>query len=181
LEKLWNARRAEGQVSTLTEEALRDAGITPPARVTTLTTENISESYSHSLGDILDRVRLSTVGRACATDSGESLLVAGYVDPRFRNGARYRNTWQSISKATDGSELLGEPQPYAGAAYVVKVAPLRAYEDLLFVEAHVVFVEPEGWFQGANLLRSKLPPVIQVSVRAFRRDLMKLAQTSGDS
>ena len=43
----------------------------------------------------------------------------------------------------------------------------------LFVEGHVVFAEPVKWFDGANLLRSKLPPVIQGQVRSFRRELAK--------
>jgi hypothetical protein len=53
------------------------------------------------------------------------------------------------------------------------VTELVGVEDGLFVEVHVVYAEPYGWFEGRNLLRSKLPPVLQDSVRKFRR---KLAQ-----
>jgi hypothetical protein len=35
----------------------------------------------------------------------------------------------------------------------------------------MIFDEPNGWFGGANLLRSKLPLVIQDEVRNFRRRL----------
>jgi hypothetical protein len=43
----------------------------------------------------------------------------------------------------------------------------------LLIEVHMVFAEPKGWFEGRNLLRSKLPPVMQDSVRKFRRQLAK--------
>ena len=39
------------------------------------------------------------------------------------------------------------------------------------MEYHVAFVEPQGWFHGTNLLRSKLPIVAQEMVRKFRRNL----------
>jgi hypothetical protein len=39
----------------------------------------------------------------------------------------------------------------------------------LFIEAHMVFHEPQGWFGGANLLGSKLPLAVQDNVREFRR------------
>ena len=41
----------------------------------------------------------------------------------------------------------------------------------MFIEYHVAFIEPEGWFHGTNLLRSKLPIVAQEMVRKFRRNL----------
>jgi hypothetical protein len=39
----------------------------------------------------------------------------------------------------------------------------------VFVEYHLVFDELPEWFNGANLLRSKLPIVCQDGVRKFRR------------
>jgi hypothetical protein len=35
----------------------------------------------------------------------------------------------------------------------------------------VAFDEPTGWFNGANLLRSKLSVLVQDSVRKFRREI----------
>ena len=43
----------------------------------------------------------------------------------------------------------------------------------LFVEQHIIFAEPTGWFDGANLLRSKLPNVVQNAVRTTRREWAK--------
>ena len=40
------------------------------------------------------------------------------------------------------------------------------------VECHIVFAEPEAWFGGKNLLRSKLPLAVQdEDVRSSRRKL----------
>ena len=36
---------------------------------------------------------------------------------------------------------------------------------------HAVFDEPAGWFNGANLFRSKLPILLQDKVRSVRRRL----------
>jgi hypothetical protein len=52
----------------------------------------------------------------------------------------------------------------------MKVTRLAEPVGALFVEQHVVFAEPAGWFDGANLLRPKLPLVIQGKVRAMRRE-----------
>ena len=40
----------------------------------------------------------------------------------------------------------------------------------MFCEQHVIFAEPTGWFDGANLLRSKLPAAVQNNVRTMRRE-----------
>jgi hypothetical protein len=55
----------------------------------------------------------------------------------------------------------------------VKVTRLVEPAGALFVEYHLVFVEPRAWFGGANLLRSKVPILAQSEVRAFRRELAR--------
>ena len=62
---------------------------------------------------------------------------------------------------------------YSDAALYLKVTRLHEPRGALFGEGHVVFTEPYGWFEGANLLRSKLPPAIQQVVRDLRRELLK--------
>ena len=46
----------------------------------------------------------------------------------------------------------------------------------MFIECHMIFDEPRGWFGGANLLRSKLPLAVQEEVRNFRRRLSAASQ-----
>ena len=64
-----------------------------------------------------------------------------------------------------------QPQPYAGLGSYVKATRLAEPAGAVFIEYHVVFAEPQGWFHGANLLRSKLPIVAQDMVRKFRRKM----------
>jgi hypothetical protein len=40
---------------------------------------------------------------------------------------------------------------------------------------HTAFHEPQGWFEGHNVLRSKLPLVTKENVRTFRRGLTREA------
>ncbi|HTU21721.1 MAG TPA: hypothetical protein VMG10_27030 [Gemmataceae bacterium] len=41
----------------------------------------------------------------------------------------------------------------------------------LFIEYHLIYSEPQGWFSGADPLTTKLPAIIQAEVRTFRREL----------
>ena len=50
---------------------------------------------------------------------------------------------------------------------------LAAPEEALFIECHLVFDEPQGWFNGANLIRSKVPVLVEDTVRKARRRLAK--------
>jgi hypothetical protein len=43
---------------------------------------------------------------------------------------------------------------------------------------HAAFAEPEGWFQGAPILRSKLSVAAQDQIRALRRSLTRKAPTA---
>jgi len=55
----------------------------------------------------------------------------------------------------------------------MKITRLAEPAGALFVEQHIVFAEPTGWFGGANLLRSKLPPVVQYAIRTTRQEWAK--------
>ena len=62
----------------------------------------------------------------------------------------------------------GPASPYGGSGMYVKITKLAEPVGAVFVEQHIVYSEPTGWFDGANLLRSKLPPVVTISVRRMR-------------
>ncbi len=116
--------------------------------------------------DFLDRVRLTVTGHTVWSKSADSLVAAVEVDPRFEN------VWQPIAKA-DGGVKLGDPVPYSGVGLYVKLTRLAEPAGAVFVEQHVVFTEPTGWFDGANLLRSKLPPAMTKTVRSMRAEWAK--------
>jgi hypothetical protein len=126
-------------------------------------------------GDFLEKVRIQGIGRAVWSKNAESVVVAGVIDPRFANDADFPNRWRSIIKA-DGEVKIGNPQPYGGAGFYLKITKLAEPAGAMFFEQHVVFAEPEGWFDGAPLLRAKLPIAVQTTVRAMRREWLKTAK-----
>jgi hypothetical protein len=133
-----------------------------------------NEGFSYTVLTLLDRVEIRAAGHSFWSQTADSVLAAGQLDSRFREDADFPNQWRPLLADPDrGGKKLGDPIPYDGAEYYVKVTRLVRPEGGLFVEAHLVFTEPKKWFDGANLLRSKLPPVVQDRVRAFRRELQK--------
>jgi hypothetical protein len=133
------------------------------------------EGFSTFEVSILDRVQVSGVARLFETRSDRWLLVATKFDPRFDKDPALPNRWRPIERDPSGKLTVGEPQPYSGyggyAKATVLLDPAGKPSGSLLIECHVVFDEPKGWFRGANLLRSKLPPAVQDGVRTFRRKL----------
>jgi hypothetical protein len=126
------------------------------------------ETFVHVKFDVLGKVRLQATVRAAWAKTGESVIMAVAVDPRFQNDPEFPNQWQSIIKGR-GTRVLGPARPWVGGSFYMKITKLAEPAGALFVEQHLIFAEPAGWFDGANLLRSKLPLVVQDRVRATRR------------
>ncbi len=120
---------------------------------------------------LLGKVRISLTTQNIKTESKDSILIASIADPRFVNDAEYPNSWQSLTVDDTGKRQTGPPQPYVGLGSYAKATKLGEPAGAIFMEYHVAFIEPEGWFHGTNLLRSKLPIVAQEMVRKFRRNL----------
>lgn len=120
------------------------------------------EGYGRVEFDILEKVRLTLTGRAMWSETPESLVAAAVVDPRFRSDPEFPNEWRQLSRKADGLGV-GPPQPYGGAGLYLKITRLLEPPGALFIEQHVVFAEPTGWFGGANLLRSKLPLLVRAA------------------
>lgn len=167
LDRVLGANQNQGSGETLPPEAIEGKKIArDPARAP-------SERFGRIDVDILDRVRLQVVGRTDWSRTDDSIVVAGKVEPAFLGDEKYPNQWRSLEKKRAGQFEVGPPHPYRGAGYYVKFTRLEEPEGALFVEAHSVFTEPEGWFGGANLLLSKLPPIVENQVRTIRRELQK--------
>lgn len=129
--------------------------------------------YSFVQASLLEKVHLAVVTSSHSTRSPQSLCIATRLDPSLASLAHLECRWAPIEENAEGQASLGTSSPYAQAAGYSYVTQIHAIPNALLVEMHILFVEPEGWFHGRNLLRSKLPPVIQDAVRTFRR---KLAQ-----
>ena len=149
------------QGAVLTDEELKSRGIMPEP----------DEKYLAATMNLFNRVRLSGAMRTMLTRTDESVLAAGMLDPRFAKDDKYPNTWRPIVREESGAQKLGPAQPYSSAAWYAKATRLAKPTGAVLVELHLVFDEPEGWFNGANLLRSKLPIVAQDGVRKIRRKI----------
>ena len=136
----------------------------------------LSEAFGHIHYNLLNKVQLAATGRAFVTRSKNSLLAAGIVDPRFRGDVEYPNQWQLLSPDDVGKLVAGDAQPYDGGGGYLKATRLSEPKGALFVEGHLLLVEPIGWFGGKNQLRAKLPAIIQSHVRSVRRALLKTSR-----
>lgn len=146
--------------------------------------DGLVESYVWIDTIILERVRLQGVGRTVREKTDEAMLATWMLDERFRDDEQLPSRWRPIERDAAGRDVLGEPTPYSGAGGYIRVTKLQSPAGALFVECHAAFDEPHGWFDGRNLLRSKLPLVVQDNVRSFRRKLAKAtaeAASQGDS
>ena len=164
--RLLDAGRGEGKGQGLTREQLakRKIVLTPE--------QEKHESYGHVEFDFLEKVRIRATGRAVWSKNGQSLVAAGQIDPRFLGDPEFPDDWRSITKGA-GGEKVGPPHPWSGAGFYLKVTKLAEPAGALFLEQHIVFAEPTGWFEGANFLRSKLPPAVQRNVRNMRTEWAK--------
>lgn len=131
------------------------------------------EGYGSIVFNLFDRVEISAVGHGAWSRSADSALAAAKMDGRFLNDAEFPCQWRGITRDDNGNLAFGPPHPYVGGGYYLKVTRLLKPAGALFFESHTIFPEPDQWFDGANLLRSKLPVVVQSQVRAMRRELIQ--------
>jgi hypothetical protein len=125
---------------------------------------------------LFDRVQISGAMRSMLTRSADSVTAASVMDRRFDKDAEFPNAWRPIVRDEAGRTSFGQQHAYDGAGWYAKATKLAQPPGAALVEVHAVFDEPEGWFNGANLLRSKLPLVTQDNVRKFRRRLSAAGQ-----
>jgi hypothetical protein len=149
--------------------------LTPAELARRKLTAGKNESYGRVTFDVLERVEVSATGHSFQSNTADSVVTATRLDPRFLNDPDHPNRWRPLTKGPAGV-ARGPAEPYDGAAYYVKITRLAEPQGALFIEGHLIFTEPTKWFNGANLLRSKLPPVVQNDVRTARRELLKAAQ-----
>jgi hypothetical protein len=162
---LASAAKGAGTGKALTKEHLRKRGIG--------FADDTPEAYRHVEFDFLGKVHLRATVRVVWTRTDESVLIAAEVDPRFLGDPEFPNQWQTVVRE-GGVRKLGPANSWGGAGFYMKITRLAEPAGAVFVEQHVVFAEPTGWFDGANLLRSKLPLVVQSSVRTTRREWAKI-------
>lgn len=120
---------------------------------------------------LLKRVDVAATTHSCWSRTPQSVVAAFVVDPRFQDDELDPNRWWPLVRNDAGELISGTPQPYQGAGGYLRLTQLAEPRGCLIAEGHVAFVEPRGWFRGVNLLASKLPAIIQTSIRRTRQSL----------
>jgi hypothetical protein len=124
--------------------------------------------FIYTTFSLFDQVEVSATRFAIVTRGKDYLLTAARIDKRFDADPDYPNQWRPIERDAAANISLGQPKPYSGAGAYIKITQLAEPTDAILVEGHIVFEEPYGWFEGGNILRSKLPVMIQQRIRIFR-------------
>jgi hypothetical protein len=161
-------KREDGKVHILTAKEMEKR------KLRVQSGDGREERTSHGVLVVLERVELSATTHTLVTRQSDSLLAAMRIDPRFDKDADFPNQWRKITLDEEGRRKIGPPHPYAGAGGYLKITRLHEPKGALFVEYHLVYVEPKGWFNGAEPLTAKLPAIVQSEDRAFRRELNKI-------
>ena len=155
------------QTRLLKEADLQTAGIKPPQ-----TAAGQNSWYTHVHARLLDRIDFETTNQVVATQSPDSMVVASRTDPAFAKVPALANSWKPLTR--EETKKSGEPaKPYEGGLSYAKISRLALKPGAILVEMHMAFVEPDGWFQGAPILRSKFSVIAQDQIRSLRRELAK--------
>ncbi len=155
------------QTRLLKDDDLRSAGITPEPGAT-----GQSRWYSHVHAKLLDRIDFEVTNLIVASQSADSIVVASRTDPAFAKASSLANCWKPLAR--DASQKAeATPNPYEGGMSYAKISKLAFKPGAVLVEMHMAFVEPDGWFQGNPILRSKFGAVAQDQIRSLRRELAR--------
>ena len=130
---------------------------------------DLARWFVHLEGRLLDRIAVEATNEVVATRTEESMVIAGRTDPVFDSDTTLANRWRTLGQ--DGQ--AGSWHPFRGGLTYTKISRLKQPPGALLVEFHAAFSEPEAWFQGNPILRSKFAPVAQDQIRRLRRELLK--------
>ena len=146
-------------------------------KLTATVKDGYEERFVYTTIALFDRVQFSATRFAVMTKGKEMILAAGRLDPRFAKDPDYPNQWRPLLRDAMANIKPGPAHPFTHAGGYAKITRLQTPAGAVFVECHVVYEEDYGWFDGANLVKQKVPLMVQEKVRTFRR---KLAVASGE-
>ncbi|MCE5269105.1 MAG: hypothetical protein LLG00_14615 [Planctomycetaceae bacterium] len=149
----------------LTEKELASRKLTATVK------QNSEERFVYSTIDLFDLVQVSATRFTVLTKGNESIVAAGRLDPRFATDPEYPNQWRPLVRDAQANIRPGKPHPFAHAGGYAKITRLKSPANAALIECHMVYEEDYGWFEGVNLVKQKVPAMVQEKVRVFRRKL----------
>ena len=125
-----------------------------------------AEGYAHATADLLGRIEVEATSHVFATATAESIVIASRTDPAFDGPGPAPNFWRALKGADETAH------PYEGGGGYARIGRYEPVPGALLVEVHAVFIEPNAWFDGNPILRSKFSLVARDRIRALRRELV---------
>ena len=174
LKEFTTARGKDATLHVLTADELTARQLSPASGANeNLLTQpgQTAERYVHTIAGILDKVELHQTLRCVLSRNADSVVIATVVDDRFDKDRDFPNQYHRLVRNDAGDTAKGPAEPYAGAAGYLKATQLAQPNGAILVEYHAIYSEPQDWFNGANLLQSKLPILLQSRVRDLRRQV----------
>jgi hypothetical protein len=169
----------EGQSRIVSKSgALSDEEIAK-RKLTATTKEGREERFVYSTFSLLDRVEISATRFAVLASGKDSVLAAARLDPRFDKDPQYPNQWRALLRDERAEIKPGPPHLLAHSGGYAKITRLMEPAGAVFIEFHLVYEEPYGWFDGVNLVAQKARPMITEKVKTFRRKLGAASEGGG--
>ena len=147
----------------LTDKEMRQRKLAPAA------VAGVEARYLYTTFWLFERVQVSATRFSTLTRGKDFVLAAGKIDPRFDKDSEYPNQWRPLLRDVQAEIKPGPAHPFAHAGGYAKITRLKEPANAVFVEFHLVYEEPYGWFEGVNLVKQKIPMMVQEKVRTFRR------------
>jgi hypothetical protein len=158
----------------LTDQELKNESLAPATETPTK-----RERYAHAKMDLFNMAKIRATGQGISLQNKDSVLIAFRLDPKFEGNKNFPNQWTGITKDASGNKVETPPQPYRGAGGYMKLTRVAgSAKPQVFIEYHLVFDEPYGWFEGKPVLTSKLPTKVDADVRSFRKDIIKFEKAN---
>jgi hypothetical protein len=159
----------------LTDEELKKRNLS------TKTADGREERFVYTTFSLFEQVQVSATRFSTAVKGKDSILAVGRIDARFDKDADYPNQWRPLLRDAQAEIKPGPAHLFAHAGGYAKITRLKKPADAVFVECHLVYEEPYGWFEGVNLVKQKVPVMVQEKVRSFRRKLALADQDKGET
>ena len=167
--------RVVSKSGILTEQEMAARNLTATVK------DDREKRFVYATFSLFERVEVSATRFSVLTRGDGSILTAGKLDPRFADDPDYPNQWRPLLRDERAEIKPGPAHPFTNAGGYAKITRLAAPADAALIECHLVYEEPFGWFDGANLVKQKIPAMVQQKVRTFRRKLaLADAEESGE-
>jgi hypothetical protein len=139
--------------------------------LTATTTADSEKRFLYTTFRLFERVQVSATRFSVLTRGKDFVLGAGKIDSRFDKDAEYPNEWRPLLRDAEANIKPGPAHPFTHAGGYVKITRLQEPADAVFIESHLIYEEPYAWFDGVNLVKQKIPAMVQEKIRTFRRKL----------